>query len=522
LPVAGSAPFFSPDGHWVGFGAVPNLNKIPVDGGPIERIGELPDPGFTGASWGDDGSIVLSYNHPGPTGLRGATVRRIPPGGGPPATLLEIASGQAFNPQILPGGKAVLFSTGPTARDDPGDANRFSVEVITLTDQRRKKILAGAAYGHYVSTGHLIYTVKGTLLAIPFDLDRLETYGHAVPILDQLGYREDSSAGSFDVSRTGALVYRGGGVVARVPPGDSTVQLIDSAGKSEVLATGPAEYVAPRLSPDGKRLLYEAFLGIAAFVYDRQREITEKITNSGTYNRPLWSTDGAYVVIGKAGTGLVWTRADGSMEPQPLIQSKNLQIPWSFSPMSKQLAYDERMGGQGGMTQIWTVPIEYSGGKLTAGTPEQFLKSQSIDQDPAFSPDGRWLAYSSDESGTSEVYVRPFPPPASGQSPRKRISNNGGRLPQWSSDGRNLLYAGSGREIMAVSYTATGDVFLPDKPRVWLAKSSGSWSIAPDGKHVVVSSRILASEQAPPPPDHEVTFVFNFLDELRRRVPLAR
>ena len=159
-------------------------------------------------------------------------------------------------------------------------------------------------------------------------------------------------------------------------------------------------------------------------------------------------------------------------------------------------------------------------GHLKAGTPEPFLKSTFTDLNPSFSPDGRWLAYQSDESGTNEVYVRAFPPPTSGQGGRRHISNNGGIFPCWFRTGQDLLYQ-SGDQILTASYTVKGDTFVAEKPRVRIARLAGAqWVLAPDGKRVVVVT-LVGSVDAPKQ-EHEVVFIQNFFDELRWRVPLGK
>ena len=168
------------------------------------------------------------------------------------------------------------------------------------------------------------------------------------------------------------------------------------------------------------------------------------------------------------------------------------------------------------------VPVEEQGGQLKAGQPEPFLKSQSNDTNPVFSPDGHWLAYQSNESGRMEVYVRAFPPPASRQGGKWQISNSGGGLPIWSPNGRELLYLNrSADQMMSVSYTVKGDAFQADKPRVWIAKVGGtSMTLSPDGKRLAVLTPVASPEA--PRQEHEVTILFNFFDELRRRVPLGK
>jgi serine/threonine-protein kinase len=209
-------------------------------------------------------------------------------------------------------------------------------------------------------------------------------------------------------------------------------------------------------------------------------------------------------------------RADGSSQPELLVETKGISIAGSFTKDGKRFAFADLQG----LPQIFTVSIEEKDGRLTAGKPEQFLKSNSGDVQPAFSPDGRWLAYQSTELGTPEIYVRPFPPPASGKGGKWPISNGGGTNPVWSSNGRELLYQFQDK-IMAVSYTVKGDAFVPDRPRVWIPNLGGTgWDLHPDGKRIAVTTPMQIGEA--PQQDHEVVFLFNFFDELRRRVPVGK
>jgi serine/threonine-protein kinase len=222
-------------------------------------------------------------------------------------------------------------------------------------------------------------------------------------------------------------------------------------------------------------------------------------------------------------------RADGAGQPHALIESKTASIlPWSFTPDGKRLAYMTP-------TQIWTVPVEEQSGQLKAGTPERFLPSGLNNITPAFSPDGRWLAYRSNASGKNEIYVRAFPPPSAsssgsaGPGGQWQISNNGGVQPIWSRKGHELFYV-SGDQVMAVAYTVKGDAFVADKPRVWIAKAGfvsgavdatmGVWDLAPDGTRAAVLTPVESADA--PTQEHEVVFLQNFLDELRRRVPLGK
>jgi Tol biopolymer transport system component len=235
------------------------------------------------------------------------------------------------------------------------------------------------------------------------------------------------------------------------------------------------------------------------------------------YRSPRWSPDGRLVIFSSVGNGIFEARADGASQPQALMPSKVFPTSWvdSFTPDGRRLAYHEIPG-----TKIWTVPVADEGGYLKAGTPELFLMSTFTGSNPSFSPDGRWLAYQSNEAGTNEVYVRAFPPPTSGQGGRWQISNNGGIVPRWLRTGHDLLYQ-SGDQILTASYTVKGDTFVAEKPRVWITRLGGTrWDLAPDGKRVVVVTPVASADAAKQ--EHEVVFLQNFFDELRRRVPLRQ
>ena len=274
----------------------------------------------------------------------------------------------------------------------------------------------------------------------------------------------------------------------------------------------------PRLSPDGKRIALVISEGANQdiWVFDPQRDALTRLTFGGVNLSPVWSPNGQYIVFEKIGQGIFQARADGASQPQALMLRGVPQLPWSFAPDGKQLAYFER-------TQIWTVALEDQGGQLKAGTPGPFLKSTFNDQAPSISPDGSWLAYQSNESGKNEVYVRAFPPSATSSGGKWQVSNNGGVLPHWSRSGHELVYQ-SADQLMTVSYTVNGTTFIADKPRVWIASLSGApgngWDLAPDGKRVV--ALIPESTAKAPPPEHEIVMLQNFADELRRRVPLGK
>jgi serine/threonine-protein kinase len=214
-------------------------------------------------------------------------------------------------------------------------------------------------------------------------------------------------------------------------------------------------------------------------------------------------------------------RSDGSGKPQPLTQSKNLQVPWSFSPDGKRLAFMEQGSATG--FDLWTVPLESDNAGLHAGKPEVFLQTPAKEWLPSFSPDGRWTAYSSDESGTDQVYVRAFPD----KGGKWQISNSGGTYPMWSRTGHDLFFETLDNHIMVAAYTVKGDSFVADKPRMWSEKQLGTAAgglnnvgLAPDGKRMTATMPVETAEGQKA--QNHVIFLENFSDELRRKVPVGK
>ena len=287
------------------------------------------------------------------------------------------------------------------------------------------------------------------------------------------------------------------------------------------LLAKPGAYVGtPRVSPDGKRIAIAIKDGANQdiWVYEPQRDAMTRLTFGGpVFANPVWSRDGRYVVFGSLSGGVFWSRADGAGQPQVLMSSQRIQFPTSLTLDGKRLAYAQ----VDGFPQIWTVPIQDDGDGLKAAAPERFLTTKFSDADAAFSPDGRWIAYTSNESGRFEVYVRAFAASVQAGGGRWPISNRGGVTPRWSPNGRELLYL-AGDQIMTVGYTAGGDSFVAEKPRVWAAgvRSVSGFDFAPDGKRVAVSVAVGTPDvQAQ---EHSVVFVMNFFDELRRRAPVGQ
>ena len=502
-----NAPFFSPDGQWVGFFSQGRLQKISVEGGSAITLCDA-STGY-GGSWGEDDNIIAALN-------TGGGLSRIPSAGGPPTPVTDLQNGEVTHrwPQILQGGKAVLFTASASPAFDGAN-----IEVMSLTDHSTKTFVRGGTFGRYLPSGHLVYINRGTLFVVPFDVNRLEVHGTPAPVLDQVSYNSAVGSAQFDFSTTGALIYRSGGVTGG---GLFTIAWLDGTGKVQPLLAKPGSYDHPNMSPDGQRLALDVREGSGTdiWLYDWQRDTMTRLTFTGTATTPLWSPDGRYIAFRAAGEGISVTRSDGSGKPQPLTEGRNPQLPSSFAPDGKRLAFMEQGSG---IYHLSTVPLVSDSAGLRAGKPEVFLQTPADERSPVISFDGRWLAYRSNESGTFQVYVRAFPD----KGGKWQISNSGGNFPMWSRNGHELFFETSDNHIMMSAYTVKGDSFVADKPRVWSEKQIGgsiiagkNVDLAPDGKRIVALMPVETAEAQKA--QNHVIFLENFFDEVRRKVPISK
>ena len=520
-PLAGTenaySPFFSPAGDWIGFFTHDSLKKIAVEGGSAVTLCQAAV-GY-GGSWAGDGSIVAALSFTG-------TLSRVPSSGGSPVPVTKLGPGETSHrwPHVLPSGDAVLFSVaaeiGTTSYDDA------NIEVVSLGTGERKTILRGGFFPRYVAspagpngTGHLVYLRQTTLFAVPFHPGRLTLHGSPMPIVEDVD-STTVAGGDFASGRNGTFVY----LPARVSPGWA-ISWVDSSGKTPPLHAPPGQYYSPRFSPDGKRLAFMAVTGKGAdiWVKDLERETVSRLTFlPGTNSYPVWTADGQTIVFrstNPAAPGLYAIRSDGSGEARRLSESRPLVFPYSLSPDGKHLIASQSATGG---SDLFDLPVDVSseGGPLGIrfGKPVRYLETPFAERSPQFSPDGRWLAYASNESGILEVYVRLFPGPGG----VAQISNGGGRLPLWSRASRELLFQTADSQVMAVSYTVNGDSFAAGKPRLWtnVRLRSGSFmpnsDLARDGKRL--AAMVAGDERGEKPLTH-LTFLLNFADELRRKAP---
>ena len=495
-------PFFSPDGQWVAFFAQGRLKKVSLQERKVTNLCEVALGG--GGSWGEGGNIIVAVDLFG--------LSQIPTAGGAPTLVTRLAPGEVVHrwPQVLPGGKAAIFS----AYGSMYGLDSSTVEVVSLRDGRRKTLVRGGTWGRYLPSGHLVYVDKGTLFAVPFDLDRLEVHGTATPVLDGIAYSTAWGSAQIDFSQTGMLVYQS----SRTGAGLVTVQWLDPSGNARPLLPVPSNYLDPMLSPDGSRLALISAGDV--WVYELGRGSMMRLTFGGGYSDPLWTADGRYIVLRATG-GMWWIRADGTGQPQRLTQSNNQQFPNSFTADGKRLAFLEILPATGS-SDIWTVSVESDSSGLRAGKPKVFLQTPFNERMPTISPDGRWIAYQSNESGTQQIYVLGFP---DGHG-KRQISVDRGGDPEWSRDGHELFFRerGVGRRLMVAAFEARGDSFVAGRPRVWseqvpaFLSATKSYDPAPDGKSIVALMPADTSEE----PHDRMIFLLNFFDELRRRVPLSQ
>ena len=510
ITAGATSPFFSPDGQWIGFIAGGKLRKISVEGGAEIVLCDAAS-SYTGADWGEDGNIVASLR------VSGGLSQVSSAGGTPtPVTSLEGEERTHRWPQILPGGKAILF----TAENSTVGFDDAHIDVVTLADQRRKTLQHGGTYGRYLPApggkGYLLYVNRATLFAVPFDREKLETSGSPVPVLQHVSYSPMFGSAKLSFSRTGMLVYRS----REIDASRVVIQWMDADGKSQPLLDKPGLFVNPHFSPDGERLAVandDAKSGI--WVYDIRRDTLSPLTGERNGTHPVWTPDARFIVY-QAPEGMSYARADGGSRPEPLTESKDFQYPSAFSPDGKWLAFYQ-VGQQG--FELWTVPVEREGEKLKAGRTELFQRTNFGDRGARFSADGRWLAYSSNESGNSQVYVRAFPD----RGGHWQVSSNGGTSPVFSPNGKDLLYFDVPDDrIMVASYSVKGDSFVGEKPRAWSGQSvaltlggavGAQYDIAPDGKRIAVASYAGGSTQQDA---GHVILLENFVDELQRKAPL--
>ncbi len=493
-------PFFSPDGKWIGFddrtGGNAGLKKIAVEGGPILAI--MDERSGLGAHWSAEGNIVY-VPALGSSGLwlmadDGSGSHQI-------TTVLDTALETAHTwPQLLPDGTSVLFTViGPSG--GWGDA---SLVVQDIASGERRAVIEQATYGRYVSTGHLIYAqADGTVLAVPFDLKHLRLTGDPFPVASEVRVAYWGGAASFAVSDGGTLAFIQGTT--------ETLYLLNwLARDGEVVRQlGPPLNAAyPNVSPDGRRIAFthRQHDHNDIWLVDAAGGTREHFTFQSTEDEsPVWSPDGQRIAYSSAWTGqarrIYVKPVDGSSDPE-LIYTGDYHLHLTdWSPDAQWFAFYQFHPETG--TDIWLVSTDGEGQLVPMDT------TTGTQADAVFSPDGRWLAYSSDESGRSEVYSVSFPELGS----KIQISADGGGGPRWNGRGDELFYVSPGGDITVVSVSTQGRLLRSGTPRALFSTSLDfpDFDVTPDGQHFVVL------DPNPDAPAREIRVVLNWFEELKGR-----
>jgi serine/threonine-protein kinase len=480
------------------------VKRVPVGGGSPVVLCDATD--LLGATWGEDGTIVAALN---PTGR----LWRVPETGGVPRALFDLSAEHAAPvwPQLLPGDEAVLYST--LARDG-ADGGR--VEVFSVRTGTRTVLVRGGTYGRYLSNGYLTYVNQGTLYAVPFDVRRLAIRGTAAPVLENVAYSRTFAYAQLDIARSGTLIYR-----RSAGAGQFAVVLLDRAGAATPVLSRPGRYAWARMSPDGRALALTAVESGTAGLWIGGTEGSAPRRVAGPsvdYYGLTWWPDARHLLIGGR-SGMSWIDAQQPAQPTPLTTKATLQVPWSVSPGGR-LAYHELSATTG--FDLWTVPVTPTAHGLTAGAPEPFLRTPAFEVYPAFSPDGRWIAYGSNESGATEIYVRRYPD----NGTAVRVSVGGGRIPAWSPNARELLYQTDNNHLMVAGYRVENGAFVPSPPRAWTLLSLGDAWVFPSFALAGDDAHVLALVPAGRPEDQQtpnhVTVVLNFPDEVARSLDGTR
>lgn len=509
------SPFFSPDSQWIGFFANRKLKKVAATGGaPIVIADAISGRGGT---WAADGTIVFQADHE-----PNRPMSRVSADGGAVVALPALAEGEVTEvwPQILPSGRALIYTSSVVA----GAYDDANVMGRVLPDGAPKVIVRGGYHGRALPGGQLIFIHDNTLFAAPFDPVRLEITAPAVPALEGVMSNALTGGAQFSVSNDGTLVYLPG-----LSEGGTRLQWMDHTGKTTTLRGDVANWFTPAFSPDGGRIAMEVRERTAQgdiWVYEPARDVMTRLTTDAAEDtRPVWTPDSLHIAFAsdQAARGtpnLYMEPADGSREAERLTTSPNAQQPGSWHPSGRFLAFEEMNPVTG--EDVMILPVERDGqSRWKAGAATAFVNTTRMEWDPAFSPDGRWLAYASWESpANNEVFVRPFP----GPGPAVQVSIGGGESPVWSRTKHELLYGADG-QIMAVSYNTDGGSFKPSAPQPWSAgryQTRGRvvmFDLHPDGERVGLAP---ASEAPNTGRQDQVVFVFNFVDELKRLMRSSR
>jgi len=512
-PSMETASFFSPDGRWLAFAAAKKVQKIALSGGQSLDVCSLPDIAL-GGIWARDGHMYF--------GMAGHSISRVPENGGVPEQVTKLESDEQEHdwPQLLPNTEDLLFTARRRLRGD-------AIVVQSLKNGQRRFVLENATRGTWIPTGHLLFFRANTLWAVPFDPARTVTTAPEF----MLPYHVFEDVKSFWVSPEFAVSSAGTLVYAETRDNKSSVVMVDRTGAVRPLPIPPGDYWDPQLSPDGRFLAVSVKQGQSfLWVYDFARELPTRVSEAQlngiapTWSdmAPTWSPDGKLLVFTRGhtigGTNLMWMPADGSAEPRKLYEfPKGFVAATSWSRDGKRFAIVQYELA-GNILQVGTLPVLYTSASSergpvleAAGQPVILTNASGQAWQAMFSPDGRWIAYTSSESSQSEVYVRSAEPGGG----RWQVSTEGGLQPHWSANGKELYYR-IGDKMMVAS-VVTQPTFASARPRVLfqgsfqLGGAVDNYDLTPDGREF-----LLLRDASPRHGFSEYKVVLNWFEELRK------
>ena len=519
-PITGSEnayePFFSPDGEWVGFvdPFSSALKRVSVRGGQALTLAACFPP--NGATWLPDGTIVASCIESG----LGTILLRIPVAGGTldPLTTLDADNGEVGHswPRVLPGGGALLF----TIVTDGQRADASRVAVLSLDTGEQHTVVEGGYNARYVPTGHLIFGRQGSLWGVPFDVDRLVTTGREELVLPEVELNEGYGSMALAVSGDGTLVYLPGEAVNLGDDVDGAGRpvWVDRAGQATPIGEGRRNNaLRSRLSPDNTRLATTVAStdGQDVWVDDLERGTSTRLTNDGNSFSPAWSPDGARVSFGSFAPpfGLFSRAADGSGERETVLTGEEqIASPYGWTPDGQAMLFWE---GQVGDGALWTVSPE--------GDRSPYLVGPGYFTGADLSPDGRWMAYGSDESGQLEIYLQRYPD----LGDKVTVSSGGGREARWSPDGSELFYRNLAGDRMMVVEVETEPTLRVSRPEVLFegryavpVGGGHNYDVSADGQRFVMITDEQAGTPDASPPNTTLILVENWFEELKRLAPV--
>ncbi len=484
-------PFFSPDGQWIGFFTDTQLKKVFVGGGSPVVLCEARN--VFGACWGADNSIFFSPDD-------GSSLFQVSGDGGTPKRIGQSPSGvysdyPFFFPNVLPGTEFLLVNR--TVYYQQG-----TICLYSLKTGEQRVLIQGGTGAQYMPTGHLLYARQGELLVTPFDINRLQITGVPVPVLQ--GVRTESyGSGQFSFSLDGTLAYVPGGSGL-----DAKLTWVDRLGKVESLPVQTQTYGDFRISPDAQHLAATIYgTTVDIWVYEFKRNAWTRLTSQGVNTSPLWTPDGKRVVytasVDGSASNLFWQASDASGKPERLTTSQYIQTPGSWSPDGKTL-----LVRQYNPTGQDILALQFEGDKTTMSP---YLNSPANESFPTFSPDGKWVAYASTESGRFEVYIAAYPTPAR----RFQISTNGGEEPKWSPKGNELFYR-NGQKWMKVDISLGSPVAVGKPENLFegpfVNVPGYSYDVGPGAQKFLVLQEAGAGSSS------EIRIVLNWFNELRAQM----